>query len=119
MNKVEIFLKQLRESADIIYKIYTDGSCYKLYEILKVFYPDAIPYWSDRDNHCLVKIKDSFYDIGGIINKEWVEEKGYYPIPENQKHGYSLLKYSSVKEEQSSIVVEKYITKTNEQSTKN
>ena len=105
MNKVEKFLKELRESADIQYKIFTQGSCFRLYLILKILYPNAIAYWSDRDNHCLISIDDTYYDIGGKINKDYVESLSYYRIPERQLDGYKLLKYG---EDTPPITVEKY-----------
>ena len=109
MDKVESFLKELRDSADIMLTIFTDGSCFHLYMILKTIYPESIPYWSDRDNHCIIKINDSFYDIGGNINIEYIEGQGYYMIPENQYKGYSLLKYLD-KENATSVKVAKYKT---------
>lgn len=104
---IESFIKELRESADIIYNIFTLGSCFKLYKILKVIYPESIPYWSDRDNHCITKINNDFYDIGGKVNKNYILDKGYYPIPENQLNGYDLLKYHS-EGNASSATIEKY-----------
>ena len=101
------FLKALRDSADIQYSIFTKGSCFKLYEILKVLFPDAKAYWSDRDGHCITEIAGDFYDIGGKVTKDYVENEGYYVIPEDQLHGYSLMKWLRDKENHS-VSVSKY-----------
>lgn len=113
-DKVELFIKELRESADAMYVIFTQGSCFKLYRILKVIFKDAKAYWSDSDGHCIIKIEDNFYDIGGVINQEYVKDSGYYKIPDNQLKGFSLMKYSENAEYKPSVRVEKY--KTNKES---
>lgn len=93
METVEIFLKELRDSADIQYKIFTEGSCFRLYKLLKIIYPNSVAYWSDRDGHCVIKIDKSFYDIGGKLNSKYVDSQ-YYKIPKTQLEGYSLMKYA-------------------------
>ena len=91
------FIKELRESADIQYKIFTKGSCFRLYCIMKLIFPQAKAYWSDRDDHAITEIDGKFYDIGGEVNKEYVQSLGYYLIPENQLEGYRLLKWVNEK----------------------
>ena len=100
------FLKELRESADVMYDIFTTGSCFRLYFIMKTIWPRAVPHWSDIDGHCIVEIGGSFYDIGGEIGKEYMESKSYYKVPSNMVEGYRLLKFS--KEGNISVSVEKY-----------
>lgn len=90
---IDEFLKELRDSADIQYSIFTEGSCYRLFKILKTIEPSAIAYWSDIDNHTITGIDNKFYDIGGEISRQYLEDKGYYPILESQEKGYSLLKW--------------------------
>ena len=87
------FIKELKDSADIQYKIFTEGSCFRLYCILKTIYPEAKAYWSDRDGHAITEINNKFYDIGGEINREYVENQGYYLVPENQLEAYKLMKW--------------------------
>lgn len=106
--EIEDFLKELRESADIQYKIFTEGSCFRLYRILKTIYPEAKPYWSDLDNHCITKINGKFYDIGGEVKKSHVKDRGYYKIPKKLLKGYSLLKFVTQEKEVFSVKVEKY-----------
>lgn len=49
--------------------IYTHGSCYKLYEILKTVYPDAVAYYrySYEDSHVITRIGRKYYDINGEV----------------------------------------------------
>lgn len=101
------FLKELRDSADIQSKIFTEGSCFRLYKILKTIHPKAKAYWSDVDNHCITKIEGEFYDIGGLIKKSYALDKSYYKIHKSQINGYTLLKW--VNEEMSiGSRIEKY-----------
>lgn len=100
-------LKKLRDSADIQFKIFTEGSCFRLYEILKVIFPQAEAYWSDLDNHCITKIDKQYYDIGGVIKKSYVKGRSYYKIPKSQLRGYSILKWMN-DEESIGTKIEKY-----------
>ena len=105
---IEEFLKELRESANIQYKIFTEGSCFRLYRILKVISPKSKPYWSDRDNHCITRIGEKYYDIGGEVKAEYTKEKGYYEIPKDQIKGYILMEFNR-EEDMFSVTVEKYV----------
>jgi len=110
MSKIKIIenlLTELRESADIIYNIYTKGSCYRLYNVLKAIYPEAVPYWSDFDGHAITKIDNSFYDIGGKLNKKYVEERGYFEVPNRLRDGYSMMKYGD-EDNRRTVTPEKY-----------
>ena len=44
--------------------VYTQGSCYQFYKILKQVYPDAKPY--HNGNHVITKIDEVYYDINGV-----------------------------------------------------
>lgn len=101
------FLTELRESADIQFKVFTEGSCFRLYKILKVIFPEAKAYWSDIDNHCITKINGKYYDIGGEVKKEYIENNAYYKIVKSQLKGYALLKYT-VEEANFRVSTEKY-----------
>ena len=109
MNKIERLLKAMRDSSDTIYSVYTEGSCYQLYKVLKTLYPKAKPYWSDKHNHAITKIKGEFYDIGGKLEKTMIPELGYYKIPKKHRHGFDLLK--SVNGEPRGVDVDKYYKK--------
>jgi len=104
---IEEFLKELRDSADIQFKIFTEGSCFRLYKILKVVFPEAKAYWSDLDNHCITKINGEFYDIGGAVKKSYIKDRSYYKIRKSQLKGYSILKWMN-DEESIGAKIEKY-----------
>lgn len=104
---VKEFLKELRDSADIQFKIFTEGSCFRLYKILKVIFPTAKAYWSDLDNHCITRIGKEYYDIGGLVKKSYIKGRSYYKIPESQLRGYSLLKWMNG-EDSIGTKIEKY-----------
>lgn len=103
-------LKVLRDSADIMLKVFTCGSCYRLYMMLKAICPEAIPYWSDLDGHCITRIQDSYYDIGGKVSSKYALEKGYYPIPTEMQPGYELLKYHAKEEAKTGVIVQRYVS---------
>lgn len=105
---IDKFLKELKDSADIQYKIFTEGSCFRLYCILKTINKDARAYWSDRDNHAITKVGKKYYDIGGEISPKYIKEAGYYLIPKNQEKGYKILKWLDIKTSLS-VKTEKYI----------
>lgn len=81
-NKVTNFLKQLRESDELMIKIFNNGSCYKLTKILKSLYPTAEALYSREDGHWITRIDDSYYDIGGRVSKEYVSDKDYKYLPQ-------------------------------------
>lgn len=62
MNPINL-IKAIRESFGASISVYTMGNCYQFYEILKVAFPEAEPYWDG--NHVWTKIGDRFYDIKG------------------------------------------------------
>jgi len=59
--------------------IYTHGSCYQFYLILKSIIPNAEAYYNS--DHIITKIGERFYDIRGeIINTgEYLYMKEHYP----------------------------------------
>jgi hypothetical protein len=70
-------LKELKSADDLIPKIFLNGSCYRLYKILKVIEPTAEAYYSHKEGHWITKIKDNYYDINGMINPKYIENKSY------------------------------------------
>lgn len=81
-SKIKNFIKQLRESDELVIKIFNNGSCYKLTKILKSIYPEAKALYSREDGHWLTKIENRYYDIGGEVNEDYVVEKGYEYLPQ-------------------------------------
>lgn len=67
MNKVEQFIATIRDSFIGSQQVYTEGSCYHFYLILKNVFPDAKPYY-DQD-HIITEIDGKFYDITGEVIK--------------------------------------------------
>lgn len=59
------------EGANIVY---TKGSCYQLYLILKQVFPEAEA-WA-TDNHVITEIDGKFYDISGLAdNSKYIRIK--------------------------------------------
>lgn len=67
-RKILKFIKTIRESVKGAELIYTRGSCYQFYLILKCIIPQAEGYY-DMD-HVITKIGERFYDITGEVKKE-------------------------------------------------
>ena len=64
-QEVEKFIQTIRDSFIGSQQVYTEGSCYHFYLILKQVFPEAKAYY-DAD-HIITKIGDKFYDITGEI----------------------------------------------------
>lgn len=75
--KIDIidFITTIRSSFGSSISIYTQGNCYQFYEILKVIFPNAEPYFDG--NHVWTKIDNDFYDITGKIDNNNIK---LYPI---------------------------------------
>lgn len=59
------FLDLLKNSFDGADRVYTEGSCYRLYLILKHLYPDASPMYDPVVGHVYSEINGYIYDING------------------------------------------------------
>jgi hypothetical protein len=59
------FISVIRDSFIGSQQVYTEGSCYHFYLILKEVFPEA-ECWYDQD-HIITKIGDKFYDITGEV----------------------------------------------------
>lgn len=79
-NKIIEFLSHLRNSHHTIRDIYTIGSCFHLFLMFKSLLPEAEPYYSDVDGHFIIKIENSFFDIGGELDEAYVRYKEYYHV---------------------------------------
>lgn len=69
-NKILNIISKIRESHSLIPFIFTKGSCYNFYLILKSIYPEAECYYNQAEGHVITKINDKFYDITGEVNRE-------------------------------------------------
>lgn len=67
----------LRNSDELIPKIYLKGSCYKLCLILVELFDGAVPYYSTIDGHWITKIDGNYFDIMGQISQRFVDNKKY------------------------------------------
>lgn len=69
-------IQLIRESFIGSEKVYTQGSCYQLYLILKYIFPEAEAHYNC--DHVITKIKNVYYDINGIVDNI----SNYLPIDE-------------------------------------
>jgi hypothetical protein len=67
MDKVERFISVVRDSFIGSQQVYTEGSCYHFYLILKEVFPEAKPYYDI--SHVLTEIDGKFYDITGEVKR--------------------------------------------------
>lgn len=96
MNPLDL-IKAIRESFIGAEQVYTQGSCFWFFKILKVVFPEAEPYWSETNKHLISKIGKKFYDITGEVfpDKTYSLDEGEYnrlsiavALPENDKNAY-------------------------------
>lgn len=64
----EDLIREIRESFTGSVRVYTEGSCYQFYRILKCVFPQAIA-WYDM-NHVITEIDGEFYDITGKVKRK-------------------------------------------------
>lgn len=69
-KKIIQFIRVIRDSFDESIQVYSKGSCYEFYLILKEVFPEANCY--TNIDHCITEIDEIFYDIRGIY-----PENGY------------------------------------------
>ena len=81
MTDVTDLIESIRESFTGSVDVYTKGSCYRFYLILKSVFPESEP-WYDID-HVWTKIGDNFYDINGIRPNGG---NGIWKMNEHEKH---------------------------------
>lgn len=61
------FIKTIRNSFGGSKYVYTNGSCYQFYKILKLVFPQAIGYYNS--DHVITKINGRYYDITGEVKE--------------------------------------------------
>ena len=66
-QEIEKFISLIRDSFVGSQQVYTNGSCYHFYLILKNIYPSA-KCWYD-ESHIVTEIDGKFYDITGEVQK--------------------------------------------------
>jgi hypothetical protein len=75
-RKVLTLITSIRESFIGSEKVYTEGSCFKLYQILKSQWSDAVPFINDTQDHVVTQIALDLYDINGLV----LDEEPYHPM---------------------------------------
>lgn len=75
---VENFISTIRDSFIGSQQVYTEGSCYHFYLILKEVFKDAEPYFDE--DHIVTKINNKFYDITGEVRGDLTFSK-YERLP--------------------------------------
>lgn len=86
------FIEIIRDSFPQATEVYTSGSCFQFYRILKRVYSEAEAYYNI--SHVITKIGRYYYDINGVVH----DYKDYTPydtwgkrIMKNQtKHRYGV-----------------------------
>ena len=73
-RKILGIIKTIRESFIGAEYVYTNGSCFQFYLILRRIFPHAIAYYNG--DHVITLINNRMYDITGEIR----ETKGYIPF---------------------------------------
>ena len=74
------FLRELKHAYHKNELIFTEGSCFRLYSILKTIFHQVSPYYSQIEGHWLTEIDGKFYDINGEVSEDYVEHKKYEKI---------------------------------------
>lgn len=65
--KISQFIEELRNTDLYIQHIYSEGGCYKLFQLLSKMYKGATPYISQHKNHIITRYKNKYYDIFGEV----------------------------------------------------
>jgi hypothetical protein len=81
MPNVEEFIATVRDSFIGSQQVYTEGSCYHFYSILKQVFPQAIALF-DND-HIVTEIDGKIYDITGEVRRDVSMDK-YERLPSYQ-----------------------------------
>lgn len=79
--KLPEFIEELRNTDIYIRHIYTQGGCYKLFQLLSKMYNGCIPYISEQKNHIITRYKNKYYDITGEV----YDVKGYTQLTIEEK----------------------------------
>ena len=90
MTNVEKVISAIRDSFIGSQQVYTEGSCYHFYLILKSIFPEAEAWYNSY--HVITKIGDKFYDITGEVNMESEAYKMELPPCYALKAPYNIYK---------------------------
>ena len=76
MADINRLIEAIRNSRKDSSRAYTEGSCFKLYLILKEVFPNAEPWYNGIVGHVLTEIDGTLYDINGVVERE----EHFYPL---------------------------------------
>ena len=62
---IELFLSRLRAAHPDMETLFLHGSCYELFNVMRVMWPKAEPWYVVEEGHVYVKVGPWFYDIRG------------------------------------------------------
>lgn len=79
-SKILKFLKELKGSYYKNEMVYMEGSCFRLFCILKSIWNSAKPYYSELCGHWVTKIDGKYYDINGEISEEYISSRKFHHI---------------------------------------
>jgi len=83
------FIKIIRESFVGAETVYTKGSCYQFYRILKQVFPQAVAYYDV--SHVITDIDGRFYDITGEVEKiNHLEMEEHFPDAKAKSNKYDI-----------------------------
>jgi hypothetical protein len=74
-DHILLLVQRCRDSFPDSVEVYTNGSCFRFYEILKTVFPSAEPYYNIIEGHVITKIYGRYYDITGVVSPD-----GYFPM---------------------------------------
>lgn len=86
-QQIIAFLDELRDSFPNCVEVYTQGSCFRLFRILKTIWPEA-ECWYDY-NHAITRIDNRFYDIRGEVLRG-----NHIPLEKGDEARMFTLRYS-------------------------
>lgn len=66
----ESFLRRLRDSFPDSIHVYTRGSCFQLFLLLREIWPDSKPWYDGIEGHVYTEINGKFFDIKGEAEKK-------------------------------------------------
>lgn len=64
------FIEHLRKSDEYLQYIYTEGSCYKFYELLNKLFDGVVAYKNEGRSHVVSLYKGKYYDITGDVTDD-------------------------------------------------
>lgn len=74
MFNIFSILYLLRNSHWTMSEIFTNGSSYDLFTIIKTIYPEAEAYRSEKTGQIITRVADKFYDINGCVRPRFPDK---------------------------------------------